>query len=99
MDLSDVPIVGRLVAALGVFADVALQGGETILWLVVLLVDGILGQPEIMVAILTTLNRLGDKITFLPAETIDTILTAALVAILILYVARWLNNLGNSTES
>lgn len=99
MDVADLPIVGRVATAGLALLDVVLHGGEFIAFIVTFVVDGLLGQPELLVSILLTLYRLGDRIAFLPADVIDTVLTVALVALLVAYLGRWLGAFGDVDTS
>lgn len=96
MDVSDLPVVGRLVASGGILLDLLLHGGELVSLVVTIIVDGLLGQPELLVSMLLTLYRLGDRVPYIPASAVDTALTAALVMLLVVYIGRWLGAFGDS---
>jgi hypothetical protein len=99
MDVSDIPVVGRLVAAGGILGDLILHSGELVAFLVVFIVEGVLGSPELLVGLLTTLNRLASRVQWLPADLINQAMTAGLIALLVVYVGRYLDRLTDSNDS
>lgn len=98
MDLSEAPVVGRVAGAAVALLDLLLHGGEFLALVVTFVVDGLLGQPELLVSMLLTLYRLGDRIAFLPADVVDQLLTAALVALLVIYLVRWAGSFRTDTS-
>ena len=97
MDVTDLPIVGRFAGAFLALLDLALHGGEFLALVVSILVDGLLGQPELLVSILITLQRLGERIPYIPSGWVDTVLTAALVALLVVYLGRLTGAFGDTS--
>lgn len=97
MDVTELPIVGRFATAFLALLDVVLHGGEFIVLIVWFIVDGLLGSPELLVSILITLQRLGERIPYIPAGWVDTILTAALVALLVVYLGRLTGTFGETS--
>lgn len=84
IDLSDVPGVGRLLTLLGAVADLLLNSGE----FVFVFVEFLLSNMGLLTAILRTLESLANRIPLLPAGIFDDLLTAALVAFLVIEIAR-----------
>lgn len=92
VDLSDIPILGRIAVAGAGVADVLLHSGAYLVEVLSLIVATLLGRPELIAGMLSTLNRLADRIPFLPADVIDKMLTIALVAMFVLYVIRFVES-------
>ena len=97
MDVREIPVVGQLAGALLALVDLLIHGGELLALLVTILVDGLLGQPELLVSLLITLQRLGERIPLLPAGAVDNLLTAALIGLLVVYIARLAGNFRTDT--
>lgn len=84
MDLSDLPFVGKFIAAGGALLDIAFHGGDFL----VAIVFGIIGQPEILASILITLDRLADRIDLIPSGIVSDLLSIVLVMVLVVYLGR-----------
>lgn len=79
--------------------DWLFHGGELVFALVGAIVQTILGSPELVVAFVTSLNRLADLVSFIPKDAVNQALTVALVAMTALYAIRFLGKVGDNSES
>ena len=85
-DLEDIPVVGKLVAVLAGATDLVLYSGDLIMGLLVGLVDVVLGSPELLLPIVSMLNRLASRFAWLPPDLVETVLTVVLVALVVKYI-------------
>lgn len=85
MDLSDLPGVGAF-ATLGVVAvELLLHFGDLV---AVLLFSNV----DLVVSVLITLDRLADRVDWLPNSAIESLLLVALTALLVSYLIRLKRN-------
>jgi hypothetical protein len=90
-DLKDLPVIGRAVAVIGSVGDLVLTGGDLLLDAAMGLVLGIVGNPELVVAIISTLKRLAGPLN-LPLALLEQLSYAALVGLAVVYVGRLLQS-------
>lgn len=84
-DLGDVPVVGRLIAAVSALLDLLANSGEVVLQVVWFL----LVELDQAVPFLLSLERLAARIPVLPANAVEQLVVAAITASLTLAVVRW----------
>ncbi len=93
MKLEDVPIVGKFVVLLGSIGDLAFHSGAFVfeaLWFITSHVD-------MVYPLLRTLESLANRVPWLPAGLFDDLLTAALIAILLIEVGKLVTSYRSTT--
>lgn len=96
VDVSEIPVVGRVLASILMAGDWLVSGGEFILELITLVVTLLLGRPELIVGLLTSINRLTDRLG-ISAQLIDAAMTVALVAMVVVYVGKYIDYVTQET--
>lgn len=96
-DVSDIPVVGRVLASGFVAVDVLLHGGTYVLEIGGAIFAVVLGRPELLVGALGTLERLADRIPFVPVDLVNSAFTVALVAMFVVYVLRFGGHIKSKT--
>lgn len=92
MDLRHVPVVGRLVVWAGSVLDLLFHSGEFVAIAATFLLDNF----HLVYSALHTLETLAKRLPWLSPALFDDLVTAALVAILVIEVGRILSRLGAS---
>lgn len=90
----DIPIVGRLGAVGGATTDLVFNGGE----IIVGLSWGLLDNVDILVAIVSGVERLAERIEWIPVGAVDQAVTALTVSMLMIYTARLVSRLGDDVD-
>lgn len=80
IDLEDLPVVGGLFAGGQIFADLLVNNGELMAWILAHLAE--------IVGVLSLLNRLGGYFGWIPEGIVSDLLMVALVALLLIRVAK-----------
>lgn len=84
VDLEDLPVIGKFVALSGGVLDLLFHSGE----FVFLIVDFLLSNVGALTAILRILESLANRIPLLPAGIFDELLTAMLIAFLVVELGK-----------
>lgn len=92
--------LSKLGALGGVALDWLLSGGDLVLGIIGAVVEVLLGQPELVVGLVSAANRLATRVPYLSEPMLDQILTVVLTAWVALYVLRLANIIStNARES
>lgn len=83
VDLDDIPLLGEVVTLFATFMDLVLNSGEFLFLVINVAVTNI----GVLTEILRYLESLAQRVPFLPAGIFDDLLTAVLIALLVLRVA------------
>lgn len=87
MDLSELPLVGGLFSVGAVAGDLVFYGGELFVSLIVFA----LFEPSSWVSIVLYLQTLASRVVWLPEGHIETLAILALVVVITVSAARFLN--------
>lgn len=92
-DLSELPVVGKLLGVGSVLVDLVANGGEFVLGALMWVVEAVIGHPDILLTVLFQLSKLKDRVPWVPGEIVDAVLTVVLVASLVLTVVKYAERL------
>jgi hypothetical protein len=82
--LRHLPVVGRLAVWSSALLEIMLSGGDVVFTMVAFLFENVIG----VLGILRLVGKLADRLDWLPASVFNELVTAALVAVLFIEVAR-----------
>jgi len=96
MSWKDLPVIAQIASALSLLLDLVLNSGDFLVDLIWVAVENV----EIVLSIIVTLNRLADRLPFLPSNVVQKVATATFAAMLIVYIGRLVSQIGdNENES
>lgn len=96
MSWKDLPVVGQIASALSLLLDMILNGGEFVVAFVWIAIENV----DLVLSFVVTLNRLADRLPFLPSDVVQKVATAMFAAMLIVYLGRLVSQIGdNENES
>ena len=96
-DLTDIPVLGRFIAAGLLAFDLLLHSGTMLLDLVGGLVMLVIGQPDLLIGTLGTLYRLGDTFPVIPRQTLKIGITVLLVVLAAKYIGKLYNKVTSNS--
>lgn len=85
------------VALLGSVVDLMLHGGAWVLDLLVGAAAVVLGNPELVVGLFATADQLAGRLPWVSTEIFNQLFTAALVAMLAIYLFRLADRYGGNS--
>jgi hypothetical protein len=88
MELEDLPIVGRLVTVLAFAGDLLVNSGDLLVALVFGLGEALITNIDTVVPLLSTVDRLAERLAWIPAGLVEDLLLVGLVALTVVYTAR-----------
>lgn len=85
MDLSDLPVIGKLAAFGGVLVDVVLNGGDFVISIAI----GILTTVEMWVPFWSIFEQLSERLGWIPTGPVEQIYTGILALVAVFYLAKY----------
>lgn len=91
--LEAIPGVGAAVSAGAILVDMLAFGGDALVSVLI----GVLTFSDLLVPMLATLNRLSDRLPFIPSGLVSSALTVALIALFAFYAWKAVNRVRGTT--
>lgn len=95
MSLKDLPLVGAFGATGALVVDVVVHSGDYLLVAILLALE----SAPLLVPFAASLERLAERIPFLPADTLGYLTTAALVLLVLAYGVRLYRSIAQNDEN
>ena len=95
IDVREIPVIGAFISGGTVVFDVLLQGGDTVLMLLIALLEAV----EIWLPLLTTLDKLAAEVPGLSIGWTSDVIMVGLVLMLAIRVARFADYIKNRLQN
>jgi len=89
--------VAGLVGSLGTLLDLLINGGATILSIGFAVADVVLGSPELIVGIVSSLRAIAQIVPWLPRDALTDLLLIALAALVLIQLNRLIGKIQSQT--
>ena len=95
IDVREIPVIGAFVSGGTVVVDVLIQGGDTILMLLITVLEAV----ELWLPLLTTLDRLAAEVPGVSMGWTSDLIMVGLVLMLAIRVARFTDYIKNRLQN